>query len=180
MNDDPQSEPKKEQPNDLKNSENFDSFPKPEIELISDNNIKKSSEPNEELNIQPENEQYEEPEEQIEENNLKYDRYQNKFYDQYKEYVNKHYAYVTETENEIKSGFRSMLNVEEVNVFFDLELEKNIDDVTYYFNFDEFEAKTDPDQVKSLLNESIQILTSNQTNLQVDKKTIEQVRHIHN
>lgn len=179
MNENQKSEVQNEQLSELKNSENFDSFPKPENELYSDNNIQKSSQNNEEPNVSPDIEHNVEPEEQIEENNIKYDRYQNKFYENYKEYMNKYYSYVVETENEIKTEFRSMLNVEEVNVFFDLELTKNIDDVTYYFNFDEFES-TDPEQIKSLLNESIQILTSNQTNLEVDKKTIEQVSLISN
>lgn len=110
-----------------------------------------------------------------ENNNLNYDRYDNKFSQNYNKYFNANYSYITETENQLKTDFKQLLNVEEVNIFFDLELDKNIKDVEFNFHFEGFNAKEDPPLVKDLLEECIEILNSNKTNLDVDVKTVEQV-----
>ena len=85
------------------------------------------------------------------------------------------FLYLEESDKNFKATFKEMINIEEVNVFFDLETEKNMDDVGFYLNFEEFNAREDPDKVRSLVKECSEILMSNQTNLEVDNKTVDQV-----
>lgn len=112
----------------------------------------------------------------LEENsNLNYTRFLSSMCEQFEAYIKKEYAYILEYEEEIKDMFKEMLEIEEVNVFFDFELGRNLDDIEFYIGFDDFNAKEDPDKIKSLVQESLEILKSNQTNIEVDYKTIEQV-----
>ena len=123
-----------------------------------------------------ENQDYEEEGElQDEEPNLIYDRYNNKSSQEYDTYFKTHYQYLEEAEDYYKKTFKEMLDIEEVNVFFELEMTKNIDDVGFYLYFEEFNAREDPDKVRTLIQECQEILLSNQTNLEVDNKTVDQV-----
>ena len=110
-----------------------------------------------------------------EENPLNFERYENQFAKQYTQYLETNFMYLDESDKNFKSTFKEMINIEEVNVFFDLETEKNIDDVGFYLNFEDFNAVEDPDKVRSLIKECSEILMSNQTNLEVDNKTVDQV-----
>lgn len=111
-----------------------------------------------------------------EESPLNFERYDNQFAREYVEYVKANFAYLEEADQNFKDTFKEMINIEEVNVFFDLETEKNIDDVGFYLNFEEFNAREDPEKVRSLVKECSEILMSNQTNLEVDNKTVDQVK----
>lgn len=110
-----------------------------------------------------------------ENNNLNYTRFLSSMTEQFEAYVKKEYGYILENEEELKEMFRDMLEIEEVNVFFDFELGRNLDDIEFYIGFEDFNAKEDPDKIKSLVQESLEILRSNDTNIEVDYKTIEQV-----
>lgn len=117
------------------------------------------------------------PEDDIlqEESPLNFERYENQFAQQHKQYMETNFLYLEESDKNFKATFKEMINIEEVNVFFDLETEKNMDDVGFYLNFEEFNAREDPDKVRSLVKECSEILMSNQTNLEVDNKTVDQV-----
>ena len=132
----------------------------------------------EEPPIDPEGEVENEEEQFQEENPLNFERYENQFAQQYVQYIETNFLYLDQAEKNFKSTFKEMINIEEVNVFFDLETEKNIDDVGFYLNFEEFNAREDPDKVRSLVKECSEILMSNQTNLEVDNKTVDQVNLI--
>lgn len=110
-----------------------------------------------------------------EDNPLNFERYANDYGSQYIQYKKDKFPYLDEAEDGFKATFKEMINIEEVNVFFDLETEKNIDDVGFYLNFEEFNAREDPDKVRSLVKECSEILMSNQTNLEVNNKTVDQV-----
>ena len=110
-----------------------------------------------------------------EESPLNFERYENQFALQHKQYMETNFLYLEESDKNFKATFKEMINIEEVNVFFDLETEKNMDDVGFYLNFEEFNAREDPDKVRSLVKECSEILMSNQTNLEVDNKTVDQV-----
>ena len=141
---------------------------------MSDNQPAPVEQSPEELNDQPN------PEEDHlhEESPLNFERYENQFAQQYKQYMETNFMYLDESDRNFKDTFKEMINIEEVNVFFDLETEKNMDDVGFYLNFEEFNAKEDPEKVRSLVKECSEILMSNQTNLEVDNKTVEQVIYI--
>jgi hypothetical protein len=96
--------------------------------------------------------------------------------EQFEAYIKKEYKYILDYEEELKDMFKEMLEIEEVNVFFDFELGRNLDDIEFYIGFNDFNAKEDPDKIKSLVQESLEILKSNDTNIEVDYKTIEQVK----
>ena len=119
--------------------------------------------------LPPEEEQFKE------ENPLNFERYENPFAAQYSQYLETNFLYLEESDRGFKATFKEMINIEEVNVFFDLETEKNIDDVGFYLNFEDFNAAEDPEKVRSLVKECSEILMSNQTNLEVDNKTVDQV-----
>ena len=108
-------------------------------------------------------------------NPLNFERYENDYGKRFIEYIKTNFLYLDESDKNFKSTFKEMINIEEVNVFFDLETDKNIDDVGFYLNFEEFNAREDPDKVRSLIKECSEILMSNQTNLEVDNKTVDQV-----
>ena len=123
-----------------------------------------------------ENQDYEEEGElQDEEPNLIFERYENAASREYETYFQTHYQFLAEAEEYYKKTFKEMLDIEEINVFFDIELTKNIDDVGFYLYFEEFNAREDPDKVRTLIQECQEILLSNQTNLEVDNKTVDQV-----
>ena len=108
-------------------------------------------------------------------NNPSYTRFLSSMCKQFESYLAKEFSYITEGEEKLKQMFRDMLEINEVNVFFDFELNRNLDDMEFYINFEDFNAKEDPDKIKSLVQESLEILRSNDTNIDVDFKTIEQV-----
>ena len=113
----------------------------------------------------------------LEENsNLNYTRFVSSMCEQFEAYITKEYKYILDYEEELKEMFKEMLEIEEVNVFFDFELGRNLDDIEFYIGFNDFNAKEDPDKIKSLVQESLEILKSNDTNIEVDYKTIEQVK----
>ena len=147
----------------------------PETEENLEPNIEEGSHKEDEIEDKPEDIQGEDIEEEPEPSNITYDRYDNQYHEQYESYFETNYGYLRDAENNYKESFKNMLDIEEVNVFFDLEMDKNIDDVGFYLNFNEFNAKEDPAKVKDLVQECTEILLSNQTNLDVDNKTVEQV-----
>ena len=108
-------------------------------------------------------------------NDINYDRYDNKYFKEFDSYFRSNFGYLKELEEKLKIDFKQMMNVDEVNVFFDLEMQKNLNDVGFYLNFEQFNGKEDPPRVKELISECVEILNSNKTNLEVDIKTIEQV-----
>jgi hypothetical protein len=108
-------------------------------------------------------------------NNLNYTRFVSSMCEQFEAYLQKEFPYLIKYEEDLKQIFREMLEIEEINVFFDFELNRNLNDIDFYINFSDFNAKEDPDKIKSLVQESLEILRSNDTNIDVDFKTIEQV-----
>lgn len=126
--------------------------------------------PAEALSNPPDDDQFQD------DNPLNFERYANDYGAQYSQYAKEKFAYLEEADLNFKKTFSEMINIEEVNVFFDLETEKNIDDVGFYLNFEEFNAREDPDKVRSLIKECSEILMSNQTNLEVNNKTVDQVK----
>ena len=108
-------------------------------------------------------------------NNLNYTRFISSMCQQFEAYMGKDFQYILDHEQSLKDLFRDMLEIEEVNVFFDFELNRNLDDMEFYISFNDFNAKEDPNKIKTLVQESLEILKSNDTNIDVDFKTIEQV-----
>ena len=90
-------------------------------------------------------------------------------------FIKKNYSYISEAEENMKEKFKQLMDVEENNVFFELEMKNNIDEIYKYIHYDEFDAREKSQVVQKILLNCTDILGSNDTNLDVDKKTVDQV-----
>ena len=93
----------------------------------------------------------------------------------YRAYMSQKYSYITEAEENLKDKFKQLMDVEENNVFFELEMKDNIDEIYKYIHYDEFDAREKAQIIQKILGNCTDILGSNDTNLDVDKKTVDQV-----
>lgn len=110
--------------------------------------------------------------------NLNYTRLNNQMCQQFQSYLVKHYDRVLQLENDFKNIFEDMVSIEEVNVFFDFEMSRNMDDVDFYINFEEFNAREDPSKIEQLVNECLEIVRTNIDNLNINFKTVQQVGNL--
>lgn len=106
---------------------------------------------------------------------IDYLRSEIKIYKRYEAFMKKNYGYITEAEDNLKEKFKQLMDVEENNVFFELEMKNNIDEIYKYIHYDEFDAREKSQIIQKILLNCTDILGSNDTNLDVDKKTVDQV-----